>query len=146
MQRLIDRVAFISGAGSGIGRACAQRFAREGAAVIIAELDEERGASCARDIEAAGGAALFVATDVTREDSVGAALDLAVARFGKISFDLWNHHIDRFLVSSRQRIIMHHEVKVINLFSANQVVIALVDIQLLQLFDLCSEVAKSSEF
>ena len=84
MQQLKDRVAFISGAGSGIGRASAQRFAREGAAVVIAELDEASGGDCARDINAAGGNALFVPTDVTQEESVAGALDLAVARFGKV--------------------------------------------------------------
>lgn len=81
MGRLEGKVAFISGAGSGIGRASAVKFAAEGAQVIVAELNEERGAAAAAEV---GGAALFVRTDVTDEASVAAALDAGATRFGKV--------------------------------------------------------------
>lgn len=82
--RLEDRTAFITGAGAGIGRAAAQLFAEEGAAVVIAEKDAEAGARVAREIEHAGGRALAVETDVTDEASVAQAADRAVAHFGGI--------------------------------------------------------------
>ncbi len=81
MGRLEGKVAFISGAGSGIARASASQFAAEGARVILAELNEERGKAAA---EMVGDAGLFVHTDVTDEASVSAALDAGAERFGKI--------------------------------------------------------------
>jgi len=79
---LNDKVALITGAGGGIGRGVARRFAREGAAVVIAEIDRDTGAQVAREVEELGGRALFVHTDVLRKESVLAAVDAAVARFG----------------------------------------------------------------
>jgi NAD(P)-dependent dehydrogenase (short-subunit alcohol dehydrogenase family) len=84
-DRLSGKVAFVTGAGSGIGRATAHLFAREGAQVIIAELDEQRGHVAAQAIVADGGSAQFVATDVTCEHSVEAALDQAAKLYGQIN-------------------------------------------------------------
>jgi NAD(P)-dependent dehydrogenase (short-subunit alcohol dehydrogenase family) len=83
--RLEGKVALITGAGGGIGRAAALLFAAEGARVAVAEIVEEAGAATARAIEQAGGEALFVATDVSRPDSVEAAVKATVARFGGLS-------------------------------------------------------------
>lgn len=82
--RLEGKVAFITGAGSGIGRAAARLFAEEGAAVVIAEKNAEAGARVAEEIERAGGRALAVATDVTLESSIEQAVAAAIARFGAI--------------------------------------------------------------
>jgi NAD(P)-dependent dehydrogenase (short-subunit alcohol dehydrogenase family) len=82
MGLLTNKVALITGAGGGIGRGVARRFAREGAAVVIAEIDEESGIQAARELEEWGGRALFVRTDVMRKESVVAAIDAAVAHFG----------------------------------------------------------------
>ncbi|MBL6600454.1 MAG: SDR family oxidoreductase [Alphaproteobacteria bacterium] len=79
MGRLAGKVAVISGAGTGIAKAAAVIFAREGAKVVVAELNEETGAEAAAEI---GDAALFVPTDVTDEDSVAATMEQAVERFG----------------------------------------------------------------
>ena len=82
--RLEGKVAFITGAGAGIGRASARLFAEEGAAVVIAEKNAEAGAGVAAEIERAGGRALAVPTDVTQEDSIARAVGAAAARFGAI--------------------------------------------------------------
>jgi NAD(P)-dependent dehydrogenase (short-subunit alcohol dehydrogenase family) len=80
--RLDGKVALITGAGSGIGRAAALRFAAEGARVVVAEIAAEPGAATADAITAAGGEALFVATDVSQPDSVAAAVEATLQRFG----------------------------------------------------------------
>src|SRR5215469_10985380 len=79
--RLRDKVAVITGAGSGIGRAAAKRFVAEGAKVVVAELNETLGAASARE---AGDAAHFVRTDVTDEASVKAMVGRAKEKFGRI--------------------------------------------------------------
>ena len=83
-MRLKNKVAIVTGSGRGIGRRIALRFAREGAAVVIAEIDAETGASARRQVEAAGARALFVHTDVSSQVSVQAMVDAAVAEFGGV--------------------------------------------------------------
>ncbi len=79
MHRLDDKVAVITGAASGIGRASAKRFADEGAHVVVADLDEPSGTALAEEI---GG--LYVAVDVASEASVLALYDAASAAYGGI--------------------------------------------------------------
>jgi NAD(P)-dependent dehydrogenase (short-subunit alcohol dehydrogenase family) len=81
VPRLAGRVALIAGGAAGIGRACAELFAREGAKVVIADIDEQAGANLAG---ALGDAALFVRTDVRDEQSVKAAVAAAEQQFGKL--------------------------------------------------------------
>ena len=84
MNRLAGKVAFITGGGSGIARAAALLFAREGAKVVVAEIDAALGAATADAVRAEGGDALAVHTDVTDEASVQAAIAAAVARHGRL--------------------------------------------------------------
>lgn len=85
MARLQDRVAVVTGAGDGIGRGIARRFAAEGAKVLVAELDESTGAAVAKELTAEfGTAARFVATDVTVKDQVVAMIDAARDEWGTV--------------------------------------------------------------
>jgi NAD(P)-dependent dehydrogenase (short-subunit alcohol dehydrogenase family) len=84
MQRLNGKVAVITGAGSGIGRATAELFAEEGAAVVIAERDDSTGRDAAAQIQGRGGRAIFVQTDVADEPSVARMAAEAVASLGAI--------------------------------------------------------------
>ncbi len=63
-MRLQGKVAVITGAAAGIGKACALRFAQEGAKVVLADVNETRGEEAAEQILADGGEAIFVACDV----------------------------------------------------------------------------------
>ncbi len=83
-MRLKDKVALITGAGQGIGRACALRFAQEGARVVIAEIQESRAHSVVQEIESAGGQALAVKVDVSQPESVKAMAQQALTRFERI--------------------------------------------------------------
>ena len=82
---LEDRVAIVTGAGAGIGRAVAMEFAREGAHVVIAELREEKGVEAAGAIGAeTGRSVLAVRTDVRSEEDIRAAVARTVKEFGRI--------------------------------------------------------------
>ena len=71
MGALEGKVAVVTGAAMGIGRASAQIFAREGASVVVADIDDDGGHETVALIEAAGGRASFVRTDVSVQDDVG---------------------------------------------------------------------------
>jgi NAD(P)-dependent dehydrogenase (short-subunit alcohol dehydrogenase family) len=80
--RLAGKVAIVTGAASGIGRATALRLAQEGASVVVADVNGPGAAAVAKEIEAAGGAAIGQPADVSDEASVVAMIDAAVKRFG----------------------------------------------------------------
>lgn len=81
-----NKVALVTGATSGIGRATAIAFAQAGAKVVLAGRREEEGAEVVREIEKSGGEALFVRTDVSMEADVQALVAKTVERFGRLDF------------------------------------------------------------
>ena len=81
MMRLEGKAAVVTGAGSGIGRAIAREFAREGAKLLLAELDEDSGRAIADEI---GAPARFLRCDTSREDDVRAAVQAALEAFGRL--------------------------------------------------------------
>lgn len=83
-MRLQDKVAIITGAGSGMGRVAAQLFAGQGARVVVAEFDEAAGAETVRLVEEAGGTAAFVRSDVADETSARTMVDRALATYGRV--------------------------------------------------------------
>ena len=83
-MRLENKVAIVSGAASGMGAATARRFAREGAKVVVADMLEAEGKAVAAGINAAGGAAEFMALNVTDEANWNAVVAAAVAKWGKL--------------------------------------------------------------
>ncbi|MEZ0601853.1 SDR family oxidoreductase [Paraburkholderia sp. IW21] len=97
MKRLADKVALITGAGRGIGAAIALAFAREGAAVVLAELDIETAQRTAAQIKAqTGGRVLAVQTDVTQSASVQHAVSEAEQAFGALDVLINNAGINVF--------------------------------------------------
>jgi NAD(P)-dependent dehydrogenase (short-subunit alcohol dehydrogenase family) len=84
MARLADKVCIITGSGSGIGRASALMFAREGATVIVADIRGETAEATAHEVCEAGGTALAMTVDVAKEADLEAMISRTVAEFGRI--------------------------------------------------------------
>ena len=91
-MRLAEKRALITGAASGIGAASARRFAAEGAAVVIADVQEESEAQVAAEIQAAGGKAHFLRADVTDREDCRRMVRSAAARLGGLDI-LFNNAI-----------------------------------------------------
>ncbi|GJD46682.1 2,5-dichloro-2,5-cyclohexadiene-1,4-diol dehydrogenase [Methylobacterium cerastii] len=89
------KVAFVTGATSGIGRATALAFAKAGAAVTVADVSEEGNLETARLIEEVGGRVLAVRCDVSKAEDVKAALDRTIQTFGKLDFAFNNAGIEQ---------------------------------------------------
>ncbi len=95
MADLQGRIALVTGASQGIGRACALELARSGATVALAARNESKLAEVAAEIEAAGGKAAVFALDVASEDSIKAGAKAIVERFGKVEILVNNAGITR---------------------------------------------------
>src|SRR5271154_3422460 len=79
-----EKVAIVTGGGSGIGQAIAMRLAKERAKIVIADIDEGRARTTESKISDLGGAALAVTTDVSQVRDVNGMVDAALRRFGKV--------------------------------------------------------------
>ena len=79
---LEEKVALVTGAGAGIGRAVALRLAREGASVVVADVDEDTGTDTVSEIRSRGGRAAFVLADVASEVDVSGMVAFAEGEFG----------------------------------------------------------------
>jgi glucose 1-dehydrogenase len=81
---LVGKVAIVTGAAQGIGRACSARLAREGAAVALCDVNAGVGAEVARAIETGGGSAIYVPCDVSKASDIGGALAATLKTFGRV--------------------------------------------------------------
>jgi NAD(P)-dependent dehydrogenase (short-subunit alcohol dehydrogenase family) len=89
------KVAFVTGAANGIGRAAALAFAHEGVIVVAADLSEHGNQETARMIEEAGGRALPVKCDVSRDNDVKVVLEKTVETFGRLDFAFNNAGVEQ---------------------------------------------------
>lgn len=96
MGLLNDKVAFITGAASGIGAACVRVLAQEGATVVATDVDATRGKALEAEIIAAGGKCLFMVQDVTDEDGWKACVDETMRQFGRLDIAVANAGIAVF--------------------------------------------------
>src|SRR5579863_4956722 len=92
---LSGRVAFVTGASQGIGRACVMKLATQGAAVAVAARNQEKLNELVSEIAAAGGKAAAFVLDVSDEEQVKSAIKAAVAQFGKVDILVNNAGITR---------------------------------------------------
>jgi len=82
--RVEGKVALISGASKGIGKASAMRLAEEGATVVLADIDEKSGKTAAEEINAAGGEAVFMSLDVTSESNWQQVISQTIEKFSRL--------------------------------------------------------------
>ena len=99
-MRLAGKVAIITGGASGMGRSTAELFAREGALVVVGDIDSVAGNGAVEEISAAGGAAIFGACDVSIEQDVAALVALAETKYGRLDIFFNNAGIEQPLTSS----------------------------------------------
>ena len=114
-MRLEGRVALITGAGSGIGEATARRFAREGAIVVINDVDVELARPVVAELQQQGARALSVAADVTKRADVEAMVNHVVGEFGRLDVLVNNAGINRDAMSHRMTEEQWDQVLTVNL-------------------------------
>ncbi len=94
LRRFENKVALITGAGGGIGRATSLAFSREGASVVVVDFNAETAAETVRLIEAEGGTALQLAVDIGNEAQVKGMVEQTIAKFGKLDIAFNNAAVD----------------------------------------------------
>jgi 3-hydroxybutyrate dehydrogenase len=113
-MQLKDKVAFITGAASGIGKKIAIVYAQEGAKIVIADLNKEAADATATELKAGGAQAVGVAVDVTNEEQVNSAVEQAVAAFGGIDILISNagiqivHPVEEFTFAEWKKMLAIH--------------------------------------
>jgi len=114
MASLDGKVALITGAASGIGKAIAELYAKNGAAVAIADINQQAADAAAAQIKASGGKAVGIEMDVTNEDAVNAGTDKAAATFGNLDILISNagvqiiNPIDQFSYADWKKMLAIH--------------------------------------
>jgi 3-hydroxybutyrate dehydrogenase len=114
MTSLNGKVALITGAASGLGKAIAELYAQHGASVAIADINQQAADAVAAQINASGGKAIGVAMDVTSEDAVNAGTDQVVAAFGHLDILISNagvqiiNPIDQFAFADWKKMLAIH--------------------------------------
>lgn len=113
-MQLKDKIAFITGSASGIGKEIAMVYAQEGAKVVIADLNKEAADATAAELKAAGAQAIGVGVDVTMEDQVNAAVEQAATAFGGIDILISNagiqivHPVEEFTFADWKKMLAIH--------------------------------------
>ena len=113
-MKLRDKVAIVTGAASGLGKAIAMRYAKEGARVVIADLDKRQAEAAASEIERAQGRAIAVAMDVTSEEAVDRGVAATVAAFGGVDILVSNagiqivHPVEEFSYAEWKKMLAIH--------------------------------------
>ena len=113
-MQLQDKVAFITGSASGIGKEIAIVFAKQGAKIVIADLNKEAADATAAELQATGAQAIGIAVDVTSEDQVNAAVEEAAAAFGGIDILVSNagiqivHPVEEFTFADWKKMLAIH--------------------------------------
>jgi 3-hydroxybutyrate dehydrogenase len=114
MKRFQDQVVIVTGAAGGIGREIAQAFGREGARVVIADLNGDAAQAAAAEIVAAGGTAMGLTMDVSDEAAVGAGVDAARQAYGRIDILVSNagiqivHPVEAFPFADWKKMLAVH--------------------------------------
>ena len=97
MRQFAGRVVLVTGGNAGIGRATAAEFARQGAQVVVSGRREKEGRGVVAEIEASGGEAIFIKTDVSKESDVKAMIERTLAKFGRLDCAFNNAGIEQEL-------------------------------------------------
>src|SRR6185295_2154188 len=96
MKRLQDRVAIVTGGGAGIGQACCEVLAEEGAKIVVTDINDQNGKAVADGIKANGGEAVYLHCDVGIEDDIAKMTQGALDAFGTIDILVNNAGIELF--------------------------------------------------